>query len=71
MSNVLKSCIFIIIVIYSYFIIFALTTNAIIVFIMYFYMYLLESKYLLIFIVANIFLGVDCIYSNYISIVFI
>ena len=32
---------------------------------------LLESKYLLVFIVANIFLGADCIYFNCISTVFI
>ena len=51
--------------------IFALTTNALIVFIMYFYMYLLNSLYLLEFIVVNIFLGVECIYSNCISTVFI
>ena len=51
--------------------IFALTTNAIIVFIMYFSMYLLKSKYLLVFIMVNIFLGVDSIYSNCISTVFI
>ena len=51
--------------------IFALTTNAIIVFIMYFYMYLLKSLYLLEFIVVSIFLGVECIYPNCISTVFI
>ena len=51
--------------------IFALTTYAIIVFIMYFYMYLLQSLYLLEFIVVSIFLGVECIYLNCISTVFI
>ena len=40
-------------------------------YIMYFYMYLLKSLYLLEFIVVYIFLGVDCIYSNCISTVFI
>ena len=51
--------------------IFALTTNAITVFIMYFYMYLSNSLYLLEFIVVYIFLGVECIYPNCISTVFI
>ena len=51
--------------------IFTLTTNAILVLILYLYTYLLNSKYLLIFIVVDIFLGVDCIYSYCISTVFI
>ena len=38
------------------FILFALTTNAIIIFIMYLYMYLLKSLYLLEFIVVYIFI---------------
>ena len=51
-----------------------LTTNAIfifIVFVLYLYTYLLESQYLLVFLVASIFPGVDCIYLNCISTVYI
>ena len=50
------------------FILFALTTNAIIIFIMYLYMYLLKS---LEFIVVYVCIEVECIYFNCISTVFI
>ena len=53
------------------FILFALTTHAIIIFIMYLYLYLLKSLYLLEFIMVYVCVEVDCIYSNCISTVII
>ena len=50
------------------FILFALTTNAIIIFIMYSYMYLLKS---LEFIVVYVCIEMECIYSHCISTIFI
>ena len=67
-SNVLKSYLLLIV---HKFLLFALTTNAIIVFIMYLYMYLLKSLYLLEFSVVYVCIEVECIYSNCISTVFI
>ena len=66
--NVLSSCVLIFI---HKFILFALTTNAIIIFIMYLYMYLLKSLYLLGLIVVYVWIEVECIYSNCITTVFI
>ena len=53
------------------FILFALTTTAIIIFIMYLYMYLLKPLYSLEFIVVYVCIEVECIYSNCISTVII